>query len=486
MLVNKASAKSATSGCDHVPGTNCAVPTGISNFESTNTYRVGDQVNALCQTNLNVWKFACKTAKYASIPYLLFNVDQFEASANSIKNVLTFKDIPLYHTISETGNSVKWGETSQKFPEIFLDGDHTSTSTFTARDIDTLRKFFVDDHVRIYTTESVGEDGEYCEKEETANVLSVDPQNLTITLDKTLTLKDGDRILRMYNLIETCGEFKNGVALDPTDYYEAFYQYFGGELCFTQDELNKCYASEGGVMGYINSKFSALYQDLFLQVGNAFWYGLNVREIANTQKSQTMGLLTGIFRQAQLGKTVIHDLSGKTTDQAKVKALLNIFMEAQACQIDGADSTLVVVGNHKFYNAVSQLNPAWNSLMGCIPVCDKSLDVAFEVKVINTIFGRVEMFADFFLQYYYPNKSFAVVMPKGLMALHMRENEAVTLNGAGGVALEKVQPGFKVVDLAPRMVGKVGCGTCIEVYTQHAHIFAGLGSGIYRVIEGLN
>lgn len=365
-----------------------------------------------------------------------------------------------------------------------MDGD-TNGSTFTAKDIDTLRKFFVSDHVRVYTTDEEV-DGVCCEREETANVLAVDAANMTITLDKTLNLKDGDRILRMYNLIETCGEFKNGVALDPTDYYESFYQYFGGELCFTQDELNKCYASEGGVMGYINSKFSALYQDLFLQVGNAFWYGLNVREIANTQKSQTLGVLTGIFRQAQLGKTVIHDLSGKTTDQAKVKALLNIFMESQAAQIDGGDSTLVVVGNHKFYNAISQLNPAWNSLMGCIPVCDKSADVAFEVKVINTIFGRVEMFADFFLQYYYPNKSFAVVLPKGLMALHMRENEAVALTGSDGITLEKVQPGFKVVDLAPRMLGKVGCGTCIEVYTQHAHIVAGLGTGIYRIIEGLN
>lgn len=225
-----------------------------------------------------------------------------------------------------------------------------------------------------------------------------------------------------------------------------------------------------------------------MQVGNAFWYGLNIPEVTSSQNAQTMGVLTGIYGQVQVnGLTLIHDLASKTTGIAKVKALIEIFMDAQTKQLDGGDNTLMVAGNHKFWNALSKLNPDWNTLMGVVPTVDKNVDINFEVKVVNTIFGRIEFYADFFLNYYYPNKSFGVVMPKNMMAIHMRENESVTVvNDAGVPVLERVQPGFKVVDLAPRMIGYVGVGSTLEVYSHHAHIIAGLGTGAYRIIENLN
>lgn len=479
-IANNGAPWCANGNCTPNTSSTCATPEGIVNgTQVVNSFRVGDQINALCQTDLNVWKYACNIAKYASLPYLMFSKEEYDMSTG-VKKILQFKNIPQFHTLSESGKSVKWGEMLEAFPEAFVDGAQ-SGNEITVTSLDSLMKFFVNDHVRIY---GCSEEDDCCAVEISANILEIDTVNLTITFDKVVNVCDGDRILRMYNLVETCGEFKNGVSLDPTNYFESFYQYFGGELCFDKNEINKCYATEGGVMTYINAKFSALYQDLFLQVGNARWYGLNIQEVSGVQKAQTMGIITGIYKHVELGKSLIHDLSNKTSDQAKVKALLAIFMEAQSCQIEGIDNTLVVAGNHLFYQALSTLNPAWNALMGCMPVCDKSMDVSFEVKVINTIFGRVEFYADFFLQYYYQKKSFAVVLPKGMSSMYMPENERVIVQG-DNVTLERVVPWFKVVDLAIKNIGKVGCGTCIMVHDQFAYVHAGLASGAYRIIEGL-
>lgn len=480
MPANNQHAAGCTIGCGTTTGTTCAGGPASTNYAATESYKIGDLVHKLSQTDLKVWKWATNVARYASLPYLMFDKGNYDMAAGGVAKILQFKNIPQFHTLSEDGESVKRGEMVEAFPEAFADGDQESNE-IKVKSLESLRRFFEKDYVIIFACDP---EDDCCQLEIGANIVSIDTGTLKIKFDRTVKVCDGDRILRQYNLIETCGEFKNGVALQPTDYYNSYYQYFGGELCFTQKELNVSYATERGAWDVVDAKFSAMYQDLFLQVGNAYWRGMNVQEISGTQAAQTMGILPRIYREYALGKDIIHDLSGKTVDQAKVRALLEIFEQAQQSQIEGIDNTLVVACNYKFYNALSKLNPAWHAMIGVMPIADKSVEVNFEVKVINTIYGRVEFYADFFLQYYYPNKSFAVVLPKGMTAMYMPENERVSIQN-NNWSIDKIVPGFKIIDLAVKNIGKIGCGTCVEFYSQFAFIHAGVASGAYRIIEGL-
>lgn len=482
MPANNQNAAGCTTGScgTGVPWSSCAGGPAQVNYAKTDSFKVWDLVNKLCQTELKVWKWACNVSKFASLPYLFFDKSNYDMSAGGIAKILQFKNIPQFHTLSEDGESVKRWEMVEAFPEAFVDGAQSGTD-IKVKTLESLRRFFAKDYVIIFACDPANP---CCQLEIGANIISIDTSTLTIKFDRVVTVCDGDRILRQYNLIETCGEFHNGVALQPTDYFNSYYQYFGGELCFTQKELNVCYATERAAWDVVEAKFSAMYQDLFLQVGNAYWRGMNVQEIAGTQAAQTMGILPAIYRHYALGKNIIHDLSSKTVDQAKVRALLEIFEQAQQCQIEGIDNTLVVACNYKFYNALSKLNPAWQAFAACMPICDKSMEVNFEVKVINTIYGRVEFYADFFLQYYYPNKSFAVVLPKGMTAMYMPENRRVSIQN-NNWTIEKIVPGFQVIDLDIKNIGKIGCGSCVEFYSQFAFIHAGVASGAYRIIEGL-
>lgn len=528
-------------GSNGTPGTDCPLWPSLVNYQRTDSYKVWDLVNKLCQTPLLTWKWVCKYGQYASLPYLMFTYSDYTNSAGWVNKILQFKNIPQYTTLTETGYSVKWWETVESFPECFADGDQTNVTTVKVKSADSLRKFFVNDMVTIYATDydsNNPQDSEYdytvewdtvkamasgfqwslnhegtdghqdesaewntkltaqqwdnshtadscCTLELRAKILAINIVDMTITFNIPVTVADGDRILRDYHLIASCERFETGAALEPTDYFESFYQYFGWTLTFTQEELNKCYATPNWPHDYVNAKFEALYKSLFLDVGNAFWKGLNVKEIAGVQEAQTMGILPAIYREAANGKNIVHDLRKKTSDIAKVRALLDIFEQAQQCIIEGIDQTLVVAGNNKFWTALTKLNPAWQSYAACMPICDEQNEVSFKVKNINTVYGRVEFYTDFFLQYYYPNKSFAVVMPKGLTSMWMPEYERLSVSNGSSIMFDNVVPGFKVEDLNILNVGKLGCPTTIQISTRFALIHAGMRSGCWRIIEGL-
>lgn len=515
------------------PGTNCPLGPSLVNYQRTDSYKVWDLVNKLCQTPLLTWKWVCKYGQYASLPYLMFTYGDYTNAAGGTSKILQFKNVPQYTSLTETGVSVKWWETVESFPECFADGDQNNTTTVKVKSPDSLRKFFVNDMVTVYATDYAtnnpqdtasegnlpdgfnwtlnheGTDGKQdenaegnkeltaqkgdnvheasacCTIELRAKIVEIDPVALTIKFNIPVSVKNGDRILRDYHLISSCERFETGAALEPTDYFESYYQYFGGSLTFTQEELNKCYATPNGPHDYVNAKFESLYKSLFLDVGNAFWKGLNVKEIAGVQEAQTMGILPAIYREAANGKEIVHDLRKKTSDIAKVRALLDIFEQAQQCIIEGIDQTLVVAGNNKFWTALTKLNPARQSYAACMPICDEQNEVSFKVKNINTVYGRVEFYVDFFLQYYYPNKSFAVVMPKGLTSMWMPEYERLSVSNGSSVMFDNVVPGFKVEDLNILNVGKLGCPTTIQISTRFALIHAGMRSGCWRIIEGL-
>jgi len=70
------------------------------------------------------------------------------------------------------------------------------------------------------------EPGNCCTLELRAKITAIDVVNMTLTFNIPVSVKDGDRILRDYHLIASCERFETGAALEPTDYFESFYQYF--------------------------------------------------------------------------------------------------------------------------------------------------------------------------------------------------------------------------------------------------------------------
>ena len=467
--------------CNTTPGSTCPPGPSLWNYSTWQSYTIKDIVNKLSQSELKVWKWSYWIAKFASLPYLMFDKSNFDTAKNGVQSILQFKNIPQFHTLSEDWVSVMWWEEIEALQEAYVD----QASTWNVVKIKTqssIQRFFVKDSILIFSTSDTDA---CCSTETNAIITAVDILNLTLTLNKAVNVKAWDRILRMFNTIQQCEEFENQATLNPTDYFRSYYQYFGWKLEFTNDELNISYATPGWAEDVIRAKMQSMYQILFMDVGNAYWRGLNIKEVKWVQAAQTMWVLPSIYKQVELGKNFVHDLRLKTVDLAKVKALNSIFMEAQKAQVEWVDSTLVVAGNNKFWEALSKLNTAWNQLTGTIPVRDNAKEIAFEVRVVNTVLGRIEFYCDFFLEYYYPNKSFAVVMPKNMSAMYMPMNQRPVFS-AGWVTMEKVVPGFKVIDLSARNIGKIDCWSGVEFWSRFWFIHAGTSTGAYRIIENLN
>lgn len=458
--------------------TGCNNTSWYGNTPATgNTYRVGDLVQKFCETGVRLWQMACRVGMFKSIPYMFFDQTEILDPGKAPRRVLTFKNIPgIEHTISETGNSVKWYEQWYQFPESTVAVAGTSVNTITLIDA---AKFNISDEILIYATDGVDA---CCATEYQRQVTAINYQYNTITFNGTaITVALGDRVQRLYEVLNNCDAIVASPTLDDMEEYESFYSNFGQTIQFSEEDLNKCYATAGGVQWFVDSYFMKMNEDQLWAIGNTIWRGRNVKPV-NGLKTQSMGIINGIDDTiANYGLSLRADFKNLTTDDQRIKALLDQIYLAQQCGVKNMDPIIIGVCTHRAYNNLTKMNQAWNRILGCVPTCSSSMEKQFNIYSISGPFGRVEFTSDAILNTYYRDKSVIILMPKNQMKLYMKQNRKV--NEAGG--LDKVVTGFEFDDITYLYKDKFRCGNVFKMTGQFSIILVGLKSGAWRIIENL-
>jgi hypothetical protein len=92
-----------------------------------------------------------------------------------------------------------------------------------------------------------------------------------LTLNIAVTAPVAAQVFRNFNGLTTCGDFAEITNFNTIDYYKSYFQTFGAKITWTKDELNKCYATVGGVKEYVRQKLVNNVLKLYDELAAAFW-----------------------------------------------------------------------------------------------------------------------------------------------------------------------------------------------------------------------
>lgn len=445
-------------------------------------FTVEDILCDLCQDWLPIFQWSCRMKRFAQIP--AFGMDIKEVTdtkmlMQGIKKILTIKsDSPVVATLTQDGTGVHFGEHEKTFPEAIVSADVTSSKTVT---VDSAKRFFVNDYLKFFTEDPKNP---CCTLEIRRKVTAVNYATQTVTLDSEITVDEWVRVVKLYNDLQNCTLPQANAALDSTKYFKSYFQNFGGGFSFSFAEANKCYSTNDGAMMFAKAKMMASLEDVLRQVHAAKWFALNVPEIKPTQASQTMGLIPTIqYVRDNYGIENHFDLRGTRTDFAKVVKLKKIFEQAQKCMISGANGDLIVATTYSFYEALSLLNGAWMKVKGCIPMAACDTPIAFEVKEIQSLYGKIKFYVDPYLDWHYDGRSIAVYFPDHQHVIWTPKNKGLNENMTMDPYSIDTIP---LTELKNQNEGKVNCDREFVYSFTLAFIVAGARTGSIGIIEWLD
>lgn len=396
-----------------------------------------------------------------------------------IKKILTIKsDSPIVPTLTQDATGVHFGEAEKTFPEAIVAADAVASTTVV---VDNAKRFFVNDYLKFFTEDP---QNPCCTLEIRRKVVSVNYATNTITLDSAITVDEGVRVIKLYNDLQNCTLPQANAVLDTTKYFKSYFQNFGGGFSFSFVDANKCYKTQDGALVFAKAKMMASLEDVLWQVHAAKWFALNVPEIAPTQAAQSMGLIPTIqYVRDNYGIENHFDLRGTRTDYAKVVKLKKIFEQAQKCMMSGTNGDLLVATTYSFYEALALLNGAWMKIKGSIPMCPCDGPITFEVKEINSLYGKIKFYVDPYLDWHYDGRSVAVYFPDHQHIIWTPKNAGLNANmSMDPYSIETVG----LTELKAANEGKVNCDRQFVYSFTLAFIVAGARTGSIGIIEGLD
>lgn len=476
-----------TTGACNPDGTpiTCGLPSQSTNNGTIQTTSVDSYINSLCcggDAGFDVMKFYSGFSKTKTLPYLLYDRASVEAIINgngNIQNLLVPKFLNAKGTLSSDGISVTWGEQiEQDFDRSVLTAAAAATNIIAVADAS---RFAINDDITVYTANA---SNPCCEDEIRATVTAVNPVTNELTLNVAITAAAQSKIFRNFNGLTACGDFAEITKFQTTDYFKSYFQTFGAKIEWTKTELNKCYATMGGVQQYVKEKISNTVLRLYDEVAAAFWLGLN-RPESGGLGSQTMGWLTSVVTANQQNAVNnMHDLSGYISMEQKILALINIIEKASAIAPVGKDPVFKVACTVEAYKKITTFSQAWTKVMGtcCMPPSQGDTWQFEQRRIIVTPLGtRIEFFVDYWLEQRYSGRSFMAYMADGLMtAFHPMYDYT---NGFTG-QLNMYKSQFEVRDASYAILDKAKCGRITVIEGEIAFVFMGMKLGLHGVIQG--
>jgi hypothetical protein len=245
-------------------------------------------------------------------------------------------------------------------------------------------------------------------------------ENTSLTVNATVVVEAGDKIVRAFYVQESDKEITRGSSSYDYKEFKSFFQTFARSVSFTKDQLNRTYLIEQDAKNYVAQIF-ALNMNIMLQEFNkAIWYAGNVSGV----KSETLGIVTAINKMAETDASLIVDFSTAANDDEKIELFMDAIEKASASGAIAPGETLTIACNRKFLSKLARLKK------DDIVYNEKIVEIDFTIFKFKNMFGQVEFFHEPMLDTLNQG-SFAVLLPRSLVACKFRENQVVTDENGG-------------------------------------------------------
>jgi len=232
---------------------------------------------------------------------------------------------------------------------------------------------------------------------------------LTLTLDSAITVDAGDTVKYLYSTHTAGAKITRGTSEDDGLRVTTYFQKYGWNFEYTQDELNTTYLF-ADTSRRVKNKLSETINLAINNFAYTFYYGRNV----SGAKAETQGLETLLAEKVANGETtVVRDWStGLANDAAKVAAVMDFITSANTAPVYQGSEQPTFIANELMISALSQLLQSWVVYQQFV---EKEID--WGIKVFSSpFFKNVSMLVDQSLNLLYPDTSVIYALPKHLVS----------------------------------------------------------------------
>ena len=170
-------------------------------------------------------------------------------------------------------------------------------------------------------------------------------------------------------------------------------------------------------------------------------------------------------------------MDGLLTSEEKVRHILEVILDVQNSGMIKKGEVVTLVANQAAITAMLQMNNAWNKFTGFTVNTNDNTHKKFGLPIIDTPNGTIEFMQDSLLSEMYPNEGVIVALPKSMIGMTTRPNQAVDVPSG---SLVKATLGFNFEDVTAPKQHEI---RSYDVWTEMAIVIAGLDSGAYRMIQ---
>lgn len=445
---------------------------------------------------------------YPSITDLLFDYEQtLDPNSGKMLQNIVFKSLPsVQFGDFYDGNFITWGERYFTPTDFVITQDYvnptldlqiayksdplvpTVGSDYQSWGKGTIDKF---DTILIFRNDPAATgDEECCHQLIQKTVVDIDPATGTITFEKTsagdtwFTFKAGDIVKKLYRGRNDWDEITNTFGVIPNNAKRSYLQHFSYTLDFKKIELNKAYASERGVLDFIANRIFHANLNMVREMGYSMWRWRNRGAVSlwgnnNTLPAETQGIITGIYEANANNPELelITSMDGLLTSEEKVRHILEVILDVQNSGMIKKGEVVTLVANQAAITAMLQMNNAWNKFTGFTVNTNDNTHKKFGLPIIDTPNGTIEFMQDSLLSEMYPNEGVIVALPKSMIGMTTRPNQAVDVPSG---SLVKATLGFNFEDVTAPKQHEI---RSYDVWTEMAIVIAGLDSGAYRMIQ---
>lgn len=242
----------------------------------------------------------------------------------------------------------------------------------------------------------------------TREITAINTGTKTLTFDANITVDAGDSVKYLYSTHTTGEKITRGTSEDSGKLVTTYFQKYGGNFTYTQDELNTTYLF-ADTARRVKNKLSDTINLAINNFAYTFYYGRNV----SGSKAETQGLETLLAEKVANGETtVVRDWTGLATDAAKIAAVQSFFTDASTSPVYQGNEQPTAIGNDLM---VSELSKLLQSGVVYQQFVEKEID--WGIKVFSSPFYKsIPILVDQSLNLLYPTESVLYALPRHLVS----------------------------------------------------------------------
>lgn len=243
----------------------------------------------------------------------------------------------------------------------------------------------------------------------TREITAINTGTATLTFDATITVDAGDTVKYLYSTHTTGQKITRGTSEDSGKLVTTYFQKYGGNFTYTQDELNTTYLF-ADTSRRVKNKLSDTINLAINNFAYTFYYGRNVSGV----KAETQGLETLLAEKVANGETTVvrNWSSGLANDAAKIAAVQSFITDSNTAPVYQGSEQPTIIANELMISALSKLLQS-----GVVYQQFVEKEIDWGIKVFSSPFYKnVSMLVDQTLNLLYPTTSVMYALPKHLVS----------------------------------------------------------------------